>query len=67
MGSVGEIKGLDCATTDEHLEQLGNLFTGGAIVEINKAQRNIIKGDLNAAISHLNPGLVRKEPPCLKI
>ena len=58
MGSVGEIKGLDCATTDEHLNQLGNLFKGGAIVEINKAQRNIIKGDLKTAISHLNPGIL---------
>ena len=56
MGTVGEIKGLDCTTTDEHLTQLGNLFKEGAIVEINKAQRNIIKGDLQTAISHLNPG-----------
>jgi len=56
MGTVGEIKGLNCTTTDEHLTQLGNLFKGGAIVEINNAQKCIIQGDLNTAISHLNPG-----------
>ncbi|CAG5103912.1 Oidioi.mRNA.OKI2018_I69.chr1.g997.t1.cds [Oikopleura dioica] len=56
FGTVGEIKGLSCETTDEHLQQLGNLFKGGAIVEINKAQRKIIDGDLKTAITHLNPG-----------
>ena len=56
FGTVGEIKGLSCETTDDHLQQLGNLFKGGAIVEINKAQRKIIDGDLKTAITHLNPG-----------
>ena len=63
MGTVGEIKGLDCETTDEHLSQLGKLFKGGAIVEINKAQRNIISGDLNTAISYLNPGTILSTIP----
>ena len=54
MGTVGEKEGTKTTQTDLHLKIVTEMFPTGVVVDINRAQRCIIGGQVAQAIPHMH-------------